>query len=309
MNRRSFLKCGAAGVSTSLCGSHATAHSARNQDPARRRVPGRIGAARIRTSCAAYSFRGLLSGKQPEMTLLDFVEFCARHDLDGTELTSYYFRKQDTTEAGLATLRRMATVNGLTISGTPIRNDFCLPPGPARDREIAHVKRWIDLAVRLGSQTIRVFAGNAHEGTSEAQARKWFVECMHVAAGYAVHQGVPLALENHGYLTRTADELIGLVEAVSSPGLGINLDTGNFKSDSYRNIEKAAPHAIACQVKVGLTGEDGKRVRCDYERVMGILETAGYRGFVAFEYEERDDPRVAVPGHLDRLNAALERVR
>ncbi|HLU49491.1 MAG TPA: sugar phosphate isomerase/epimerase, partial [Planctomycetota bacterium] len=55
--------------------------------------------------------------------------------------------------------------------------------------------------------------------------------------------------------------------------------------------------------------EQGKgRERADYERFAGILAAAGYRGFVALEFEAEGDPMVEVPKELDRLRKALESV-
>ena len=47
---------------------------------------------------AAYSYRGLLTGNQPEYTLKDFIDDCAKFGLEGTEPTSYYFPQPVTNE-------------------------------------------------------------------------------------------------------------------------------------------------------------------------------------------------------------------
>ena len=46
---------------------------------------------KFKFSLAAYSYRDLLAGDPPQLTLFDFVTDCARFGLEGTELTSYYF--------------------------------------------------------------------------------------------------------------------------------------------------------------------------------------------------------------------------
>ncbi len=252
-------------------------------------------------SLAAYSFRRELSAG--EMSLEDFVDYCAEHDLEGTELTSYYFK--DTSPGFLTRLRHRAYVNGLTISGTPVGNNFCHPVGPERAKQVAHVEKWIDHVVTLGSQTIRVFAGNAPKGVETETARAWAVECLKEVSAYAGERGVILALENHGGITARADELIAIVEAVDSPWLGVNLDGGNFRTDPYGDLEKAAPYAVSVQVKVEVRSPDGKSVPADLARVAGILRRANYRGFVALEYEAREPVRDAVPRYLRALRDAL----
>ncbi len=46
---------------------------------------------KFKFSLAAYSYRDLLRGDPPKLTLADFVDDCAKMNLEGTELTSYYF--------------------------------------------------------------------------------------------------------------------------------------------------------------------------------------------------------------------------
>ncbi len=266
-------------------------------------VQGRYHASHLRLSCAAYSFRRELNSGR--MTLTDFIDFCARHRLDGTELTSYYFRQTD--RAYLCELRRRAYVNGLTISGTPVGNNFCLPPGDKRDQQIRHVKEWIDHVAILGSQTIRVFAGSVPNGATESQAVDWAVAALREVASYAGERGVVLALENHGGITSTADQLLRLVRGVDSPWLGVNLDTGNFHHRPYDEIGKTARYAVSVQVKVEVRTPAGGKTGSDLQRVVEILRHANYRGFVALEYEASAPAIEAVPRHLDRLRDAIAR--
>ena len=275
----------------------------------RRRVRGTsslhaaLGGSGLQLSLAAYSFRRELSGKKPTMTLERFVDYCAEQELQATELTEYYFR--DKSPAYICALRRRAYVNGLAISGSPLGNDFCHPPGPARDKQLAHVKAWIDVVALLGSQTIRVFAGKAKKGSSEAEALKLAIAGLKEVSEYAGKKGVLLAIENHGGITSTAKQLLALVKGVDSPWLGVNLDTGNFHTDVYASIEKAAPYAVAVQVKVHV--REGKKAaeEADFKRIASILRSAGYRGYVALEYEAKEDALKAVPRHLDKLREAL----
>src|SRR5262245_55366715 len=62
----------------------------------------RTGKAKFKFSLAAYSYRNLLTGNKaddkPKLTLEDFIADCAAMGLEGTELTSYYFPKQVSSE-------------------------------------------------------------------------------------------------------------------------------------------------------------------------------------------------------------------
>jgi sugar phosphate isomerase/epimerase len=315
MDRRSFLETGlcgvlAAGVSvaTARVGSAAEtvgAGSARAGfvAAASSRVSERRPGSKLRLSLAAYSFRELLSGETPKMTLEEFIDLCADLGIEGTELTSYYFRRTD--PEYLISLRRRAYVNGLTISGSPIGCDFCPAPGPERVQQLEHAKAWIDRVAILGSQTIRVFAGSVPRGDDEKAAVARAIEGLKEIAEYAGRKGVILGLENHGGITSTADQILALVEGVSSPWLGINLDTGNFHKDVWASLERIAPHAVAVQVKTEIKEEGRAAVETDYPRLVELLVRAGYRGFVALEFEGKGDPRDEVPKHLKLMGSAI----
>src|SRR5687767_2363705 len=75
----------------------------------------------FKLSMAAYSYRDLLQAKPPKLTLIDFIDDCAKFGLDGTELTSYYL-PQPPTEDYLRQLKGEAFRRGLHISGTAVGN-------------------------------------------------------------------------------------------------------------------------------------------------------------------------------------------
>ena len=181
----------------------------------------RTGKPRLRLGLAGYSLRDHLTGKlQPAMDLHGFIEKAARWDVDAVELTSYYFPKDFESPAGfdsayVAGLKRHCHLLGLDVSTTPIRNTFTYPAGPERDREIAHVKRWLDVAAELGSPAIRIFAGDAQKGQDPADGRRHCVQAIEACLDHAARRGVFLALENHGGVVAEPDGLLEIVKAVN----------------------------------------------------------------------------------------------
>jgi sugar phosphate isomerase/epimerase len=302
-SRRVFLKgLGAAGVLAAGGPGPAAA-----MDPLARR-----GGPSMRLSLAAYSYRKYMTDyrrrAEPDpaasMSLEDFVDLCAGFNLDGTELTSYYVPHPVSADY-LRALRKRAFLLGLTVSGTAIGNTFTQPPGPALDKEIAHVKAWIDHAVDMGAPVIRIFAGDVQKGTTEEQARKWCIEAIQRCCEYAGQRGVILALENHGGIVTTAEQLLSIVREVKSEWFGVNWDSGNFRSaDPHAELARAAPYAVTVQIKTQVGSPRGPK-EADLPRVIGILKEAGYRGFVALEYEDEHDPKEAVPRYLDTLRRLI----
>lgn len=294
--RRAFLQLvpAAVGVAAALPVAAARSDEASNNSSA----------AKFKFSLAAYSYRELLKGENSKLTLLDFIDDCAKLQLDGTELTSYYFPDPVTPEY-LRKLKAHCFRKGLDISGTAIGNDFGHPEGEKRKQQIESTKKWIEHAEMLGAPVIRIFAGKQQARSTEEETHKLMVSAMEECCEYAGQHGVFLALENHGGPTATADGLMKLVHDVKSPWFGVNLDTGNFESeDVYGDIARVAKHAINVQVKVALK-HGGKKVPMDFAKVAKILRDSGYRGYVVLEYEEAEDPRTACAEYFDKIRAAF----
>lgn len=309
--RRDFLRNATLLTTGAVCGAAsglAPRHAAGIDAIARTAEPGVAQRPKFKYSLAAYSYRDLLSGEKPALTLEDFIVDCAKMGLEGTELTSYYF-PTELTPTYLRRLKQLSFQLGLDISGTAVGNDFCHPAGPDRDKEIAHVKRWVDHAEMMGAPVIRIFSGAVKANQTEEQARDLAVSAIEECCQYAGEHGVFLALENHGGLTATSAGLLNLVKAVQSPWFGVNLDSGNFHGkDVYAELSELAPYAINVQIKVVVQPEGAGRQPSDFNRLAQILADAGYRGYIVLEYEEQPDPRQACPKYLDELRAAFSKL-
>lgn len=285
-NRRDFLvgtlAAGAAGLSST------TAHAI---EPIRRQ-----GRPLLRLSLAAYTFRQLLDlRRKPAVMNLDgFIDLAASLPFDAVELTEYYFPQ--TSNAYLGRLKGRCTRLGLDVSGTAIRSDFCVNNATRLKEEIDHVKRWVEHTSRLGGKTIRIFAGSVAAGDTLERARRQCIDAMQEASEFAGQFGIYLALENHGGITATSDQMLAIVRAVKSDWFGVNLDTGNFRTKNpYADLERIVPYAVVTQIKTEIQRETMKPEEADLKRLIQMLRTANYRGYVVLEYEAAEDPKTAVP--------------
>src|SRR5512135_714748 len=111
----------------------------------------------VRLGLNAYSFNEPL--RAGTMTLDDVVDYCAQQGLDGLDATGYYFPGYPKVpdDAFLFRLKRRAFVNGVTISGTGVRNDFAVDDSAARQRDVRMVQDWIEAAAKLGAAVVRIF--------------------------------------------------------------------------------------------------------------------------------------------------------
>ena len=296
--RRQFLQSTLAGSA----GLAFASSSARAIEPIQRN-----GKAHLRLSIAAYSYRKYLNLKQskPSMTLDDFIRAAAEMGLDAVEPTQYYF--PETSPRYLAHLKGLCTRLGLDVSGTAVGNNFCVPD-PAKLREqIASVKQWVEHTSRLGGKTIRIFAGPLSKGDTEEQARSRCIEAIQEACDHAGKFGIYLALENHGGIVATIDQMLRVVKAVKHEWFGVNWDTGNFRSpDPYVDLTRLAPYAVTVQIKTEIQrGPRMPKEEADLKRLTGILRAADYRGYIALEYEAEEDPKTAVPRAIKELKQLM----
>ncbi len=301
-HRRDFLKtCLVATAATGLASLSPFGASA--VEPVKRK-----GTSRLRRSLAAYSFRDTFKHKDTakRISLFDFIDYCADQGLEGAELTSYYFPKQFGADF-LLQLKRHAFLRGITISGSAVGNNFVLPKGDKRDQQIADVKKWVDQCAVFGAPHIRVFAGPVDKALDLATSKKLAIEALEECADYAGTKGIFLGLENHHGIVTEPDDLLAIVRAVNSPWFGINLDTGNFSTDDpYADLARCAPYAVNVQVKVDIQRRNEKeKSPADFNRLVKILRAANYQGWVALEYEAKEDPWTAVPKYLRQLREAM----
>lgn len=310
-SRRSFLQFAAVG---SLAAGLSTVgvNSVVAMEPLNRK-----GKARMKLGLAAYSFRDYFKhsnrgqkGKVEEskkIDMFDFIDYCADHGCDGAELTSYYF-PQDATPDYMLKIKRHAFLRGISISGSSVGNNFALPKGPERDKQIADVKQWIDMCAVMGAPHIRVFAGPVPKAISAAEAQKLCIAALEECCDYAGKKGIFLGLENHGGIVEEPEAMLEIVRAINHPFFGVNFDSGNFYGDDpYAGLAKIAPYTVNAQLKVEIRrGKERKIERADLGKVVRILRDAGYQGYVVLEYEEAADPFVHVPKVLKEIRSLIE---
>lgn len=245
---------------------------------------------RLRPGLVAYSYRDQLASKK--LSYEDVIRMAADFGFEGLDTTVYWF--PDTSNQYLATLRRTAYKNGVSLYSVAARIRLCQPTPELQLAEAETTKKWVDVAEKLGATHVRVFGGAIPKGATEAQAIDWAVETFKRAAEYAGTKGILLGVEDDGGLTTNAGPAIEIVKKTDSPWAGMNLDAGNFPKDGYAQVAMAIPYAVSTHIKATIATPDGKKEKVDFERLFGMFAKGGYRGFVSLEYEEKD-AETAVP--------------
>ena len=252
---------------------------------------------RLRPALCAYSYREELAKKA--LSYEDLVRIAADNGVDGLDTTVYWMPTPPGDDF-LYSLKRTAYKHAVEIYSIAIRTDMCRPAKAEQDGEFEKVRQWVDIAEKLGAVHIRVFGGAVPKDATEDQAAGWASEVLKRSAEYAGKKGVILGLENHGGITDKAETIVRIVKAADSPWVGINLDTGNFRSNVFPQIATCIPYAVNVQVKVDMILEDGTRGPGDWNRVARMLTEGGYQGYMSLEYEEKNAVE-SVPPLLRKL--------
>jgi len=261
----------------------------------------------IKIGLNSYSFnRPLTAGT---MTLNDVVDFCAMHNVGGLDATGYYFPgyPKVPSDESIYAFKKTAYLNGVTISGTGVRNDFALPDASARKDQIQLVKDWVDVAHKLGASFVRVFSGRElPKGYTFDQVLEWMIPAFRECAEYGKAHGVLIGLQHHDDFLKTAEQTIRVVNAVDSDWFSVVLDVGSFhERDPYAEIEKLLPYACTWQIKENVW-MGGKLTPIDLPRVRTIIDKVGFRGFLPIEALGPGDPQAVVAAFLAKVRKAME---
>ena len=199
-------------------------------------------------------------------------------------------------------LRRLAYRNRVEIYSIGTRVRLAQPTAELRQQQLGELRKWLDVAQKVGATHVRVFGGAKPEGASLPQAIEFAAETLKRGAEDAGTRGLILGVEDDGGITDFAKDTIEIVKRADSPWAGMNLDIGNFRPPAvYDQIEMSIPYAVSTHIKTEVARDDGTRVPADWDRVFKMFAAHGFRGYMGLEYEASIDPATAVPGHLRRL--------
>ncbi len=313
--RRSFLKKLAAGVAGgTLIPLSAAAEKASSKKAGTAADHG----CHVKLGISSYSYWHF----DPERTpIRHVIEEASRLGVYGVDILHRQMESEDPDY--IRALKKHALIHGVHLNCLSTHQRFLTPDREERERSIEDTKRFIRLAHDLGVPCIRISTGRwgttgsfaelmdrrgeepPVEGYTEEDGYEWCIDALERIAPVAEEYGVMLGLENHWGLTRTAEGLLRLFNAVDSPWLGVLMDTGNFLDDKYEQLEMVAPHTVFIQAKTYYGGGRFYTLDLDYDRIGRILKNAGYKGYISIEFEGHAPSDEAVADSIDLLRSAF----
>jgi sugar phosphate isomerase/epimerase len=257
---------------------------------------------RERMAVAAWPFRAYIDAptnserdrKVPGMDLRDFAAHVVKEfHVHGIEAYNLHF--SSLTPDYLESFHQaLASANAHAVNiAVDQEKSFYDAERVTRKAAVAYAKQWVDVAVSIGSPSIRTNMPPA-KNTSPNLGNA--VESLREVASYAGSRNVVVHLENDDLVSEDAFFVVKVVEGVNSSYLHTlpdfaNSMTGGDADFNYRAVQAMFQHAYGiCHVKDGDEEEKGKEFKVDLQKTFGILKSSGYQGYCSVEYSGQGDP-------------------
>ncbi|HZQ94507.1 MAG TPA: sugar phosphate isomerase/epimerase family protein [Candidatus Sulfotelmatobacter sp.] len=162
-----------------------------------------------------------------------------------------------------------------------------------REKAVKATNQWIDVAVALGSPSIRTHIDAAKDSKPDVGRA---ADSLARAAEYGAKKNVVVHLENDNPVSEDPFFIVQIIEKVNSPWLRALPDFGNSLAAhdvefQDRAMEAMFAHAYGiCHVKDGEPDEHGEPTHVDMAKTFGILKKHGYKGYCSIEYDAPGDP-------------------
>jgi sugar phosphate isomerase/epimerase len=257
---------------------------------------------RERISIASYPFRAYIVSPDnrdrdtslPGINLLEFpAHVVAKFNIHNIEPHSRHFTslQPDYLDSFQQVLQKTKVrVVNIAVGAT---NSFYDADTSAREKALDYAKKWVDVAVRIGSSGVRTHIATAKNSPPNLEPT---AENLRNLADYAASKNVVVTLENDDLVSEDAFFLVKVIEAVNHPYLRALPDFANsmLSGDAdfnYRALQAMFQHAYnICHVKDGETNDDDKQFSVDLKKSFEILKASNYRGYCSMEFDAPGDP-------------------
>ncbi|MGC2475430.1 MAG: sugar phosphate isomerase/epimerase family protein [Candidatus Sulfotelmatobacter sp.] len=162
-----------------------------------------------------------------------------------------------------------------------------------RKASVTATNHWIDVAVALGSPSIRTHIDGGKDSKPDVDLA---AETLAQNAEYGAKRNVVVTLENDNPVSEDPFFIVQVIEKIDSPWLRALPDFGNSlaahdEAFQDRAMEVMFAHAYGiCHVKDGEVDEQGKASHVNLEKTFAILKKHGYKGYCSMEYDAPGDP-------------------
>lgn len=223
-------------------------------------------------------------------------------------------------DEGLEEVKRKSEAAGLKVYALGGYTNFVRDKAEEMEGEVAKVRRYLEIAEKLGAKVIRVFGGEPNPNVPESRWADLIIEGLKECAPEAEKKGIYLGLENHGYITNDAELEIEILEKVGSPFVRLTVDTSNYYwygrdlATIERYYKLVAPYCVHTHLKDG-SAKQGFREKyislalgegeLPIRLFLDHLLASGYDGPLCVEYEGEEDASIGARKSYEFLRKYL----
>ena len=239
-------------------------------------------------ACETYSFRDLI--RAGKLDMLTVPAFYKEQGIKGISYNDMYFKSVD--DAFLDQVVAAVKKADRVVTCYVIEGNLAIADEAKRKAQIEADKQKLRAAHRLGAPVVRINVGSA--GSTEQDDTAGFervVAAFKELIPVARELKVKISIENHGGVSRNADNIVKLIKATDPKWVGSLIDFGNFPDAvRYEEIAKVAPYALVTHVKINEFDEKGEAKSYDFPKALAIVKKQNYSGPISIEYEGKGDP-------------------
>jgi L-ribulose-5-phosphate 3-epimerase len=256
----------------------------------------------FKISLAQWSVNRLLfSG---EMDNLDFPAKTKEHGINAVEYVNQFFMDKAEDTNYLRELKQRCEDEGVTSVLIMCDGEGQLASSSSDERmqSVENHKKWVEAAKFLDCHSIRVNAYTdipwSEEPQKSEETIRYASDGLRHLCEFADDFNISVIIENHGGYSSDPIWLAEVIRQTDHPKAGSLPDFGNFRIygdedrtvsfDSYEGVEILMPSAKGISLKPTVWDHSGNRNELDYERMMKIVLSHGYHGYVGIEHGERD---------------------
>jgi sugar phosphate isomerase/epimerase len=211
------------------------------------------------------------------LSLLDFPDAARAAGIGLLDICHFHFPRTDDAYLNEFANRLVAAdVQVLTLLID--EGDISARDPAIRERDLGHIREWIDVAARIGARAVRVVAGESPADSDDAAIQR-SAEGLAGLARYAQVRSVSVLTENWKALTMAPANVLAILEATDGT-VGLCADFGNYRGPGkYDALQAILPRATT--IHAHATAEwvaPGATDRGDLRRCLDLARAAHFAG-------------------------------
>jgi sugar phosphate isomerase/epimerase len=269
---------------------------------------------RARIAVATYPFRASIIApgnreRDPKKPGMDLVQFArsipGQFGVQGIEPLNSHFPSTELAE--VRKLRAAFDAAGVHTVNIPVdaRVDLCSDDPATRSAGNAIYRRWVDIAVQLGSPSIRVWIPKCRDLSNLGKA----VQALKPTIDYAASRNVVVNLENDDPVYSSEKRVLAAIQLANNPflrglpdfGNSLTLGDESFNAESVKRMFAYAWNISHVKDAESIKGE---RKTVSLAPLFAIAKAAHFRGYYSMESDSDVDPFVDTK-HLIQQSLSL----